>query len=129
MALDPILQELLDKRAFAALTTLGPDGMPSTQVMWVDADDEHVMFNTEVERQKFRNVQRDPKVSLAVIDPENPYRYVEIRGEVVETVAGDEARAHIDRLSQHYTGGPYAMPIGSDRVVCKVRPDRIRAQG
>jgi len=110
---------------FAALTTLGPDGAPSTHVMWVDADGDHVLLNTEVHRQKYKNVQRDPRVAVTIIDRADPYRYVEVRGRVVGTVAGDEARAHIDRLSQKYTGGLYTNPIGSERVILRVEPERV----
>lgn len=125
MALHPALQDLLDGPNFATLTTLGPDGMPSTHVMWVDEDGDHVVLNTEVHRQKYKNVQRDPRVAVTVIDRNDPYRYVEVRGRVVETVAGDEARAHIDQLSQKYTGGLYSNPIGSERVILKVAPERV----
>lgn len=125
MALPTSLQALLDAPNFAALTTLGPDGTPSTHVMWVDEDGDHVVLNTEVHRQKFKNVQRDPRVAVTVIDRNDPYRYVEVRGRVVETVTGDEARAHIDQLSHKYTGGLYANPITSERVILKVEPERI----
>ena len=125
MALPSSLQALLADPNFAALTTLGPDGSPSTHVMWVDGDEDHVVLNTEVHRQKFKNVQRDPRVAVTVIDRNDPYRYVEVRGRVVETVTGDEARAHIDELSHKYTGGLYANPITSERVVLKVEPERI----
>jgi PPOX class probable F420-dependent enzyme len=125
MALPSSLQALLAGPNFAALTTLGPDGSPSTHVMWVDGDEDHVVLNTEVHRQKFKNVQRDPRVAVTVIDRNDPYRYVEVRGRVVETVTGDEARAHIDHLSHKYTGGLYATPITSERVILKVAPERI----
>src|SRR5690606_30620395 len=105
MAIDPDLRGLATSGAFAALTTLGPDGGPSTHVMWVDADDDHVLINTEVGRQKFKNTSRDPRVAVTVIDKDTPYRFIEVRGRVVETVAGDEARQHIDALSNRYTGG------------------------
>src|SRR5690606_127663 len=125
MALPSSLQALLADPNFAALTTLGPDGSPSTHVMWVDGDEDHVVLNTEGHRQKFKNVQRDPRVAVTVIDRNDPHRYVEVRGRVIETVTGDEARAHIDELSHKYTGGLYANPITSERVVLKVEPERI----
>ena len=79
--------------------------------MWVDADDEHLLLNTEVHRQKFKNVRRDPRITVTVWDAGNPYEYGELRGQVVDTVTGPEARAHIDQLSQKYTGHDYANPI------------------
>jgi PPOX class probable F420-dependent enzyme len=109
---------------FAALTTLLPDGQPSTHVMWVDADEEHVLVNTETHRQKYKNIKRDPRVAITIIDRENPYKYVEVRGHVVEEVGGQEARDDIDRLSQKYMGQPYGTPIQSERVILKIAPER-----
>jgi PPOX class probable F420-dependent enzyme len=114
---DPRVLELARGQNFGALTTLLPDGHPQTQVMWVDADEQHLLLNTEVHRQKFRNVQRDPRVTVTIWDLEDPYRFVEVRGEVVEKVKGQEAREHIDELSLKYRGKPYQTQIQSERVV------------
>ena len=127
--LDDLARELLSGRNFAAFTTLLPDGQPSTHMMWVDADDTHVIINTETGRQKYRNIKRDPRVVVTVFDAANPYRYVEVRGRVVSTVTGSEAREHIDRLSEKYTGGPYANPIETERVILQIEPERVRGQG
>jgi PPOX class probable F420-dependent enzyme len=126
--LDPTIKALAQAKNFATLTTLSPTGQPETSVMWVGADDEHVLINTETHRRKFANVSRDPRVSVAIWDLENPYHYAEVRGTVVETVTGPEARAHIDELSEKYTGGPYGPEIQSERVILKIRPDRERVQ-
>lgn len=126
---DDLAKELFGGRNFAALTTMLSDGQPSTHIMWVDADDSHVLINTETGRQKFRNIKRDPRVAVTVFDTSNPYRYVEIRGRVVGTVTGTEAREHIDRVSEKYTGGPYANPIGTERVILQIEPERVRSQG
>jgi PPOX class probable F420-dependent enzyme len=125
---DKIRQLATDGRNFAAVTTLMPDGTPQTTPLWVDADGEHLLLNTEVHRQKFKNVQRDPRVTVAIIDSDNPYVYAEVRGEVVETVTGPDARAHIDHLAQKYTGGDYANPIQSERVILRVAPKRQMAR-
>jgi PPOX class probable F420-dependent enzyme len=122
--LQPRVVELARGQNFAALTTLPPRGQPQPQVMWVDADSEHLLVNTEVHRQKFRNVERDPRVTLMIWDKEDPYRFVEVRGEVVEKVRGPEARKHIDELSQKYRGRPYQTPIRSERVVLRIAPLR-----
>jgi PPOX class probable F420-dependent enzyme len=106
-----------------------PDGQPQTQLMWVHADDDHLLINTEIGRQKYRNVERDPRVTLTVFDAENPYRYIEARGSVVETVGGDAARSNIDELSQKYTGGPYANPIGTERVILRIAVDKVHRNG
>ena len=98
------VRRLAKGKNFAAFTTLLPDGQPMTHVMWVDCDDEHVLINTEVHRQKAKNVRRDPRVTVTIWDLDDPYRYAEVRGEVVETVTGPEARAHIDQLSLKYYG-------------------------
>lgn len=113
---------------FGTITTLTRNGMPSTQVMWMDADDEHVLINTEVHRAKFRNVQRDPRVAVVIIDKNDPYRYAEVRGRVVDTVGGDVARRHIDELSVKYKGKPYdPAAIQTERVILKIAPERQRA--
>ena len=120
----PMVLELARGQNFAALTTLLPGGHPQTQVMWVDADDQHLLINTEVHRQKYRNVERDPRVTITIWDREDPYRFVEVRGEVVEKVRGPEAREHIDELSYKYRGGPYKTPIKSERVMLRIAPLR-----
>ncbi len=109
---------------FAVLTTLFADGTPQTQVMWVGCDDEHVLINTEIHRAKFRNIEADNRVTVTVIDAASPYSYVEVRGHVVETVGGDEARTSIDLLSQKYTGADYAAKVQSERVILRILPDR-----
>lgn len=126
---DDTTRDLLNSRAFAAFSTIMPGGQLSTQMMWVDADDTHVLINTEVERQKFRNIRHDPRVAVMIFDPANPFRYAEIRGRVVGTVTGTEAREHIDRLSFKYNGAAYANPIGSERVILQIEPERVRSQG
>jgi PPOX class probable F420-dependent enzyme len=120
----PMVLELARGQNFAALTTLLPGGHPQTQVMWVDANEQHLLINTEVHRQKFRNVERDPRVTVTIWDKEDPYRFVEVRGEVVEKVKGREARDHIDELSQKYRGKPYQPRIQSERVVLRIAPSR-----
>jgi len=122
--LHPMVLELARAQNFAALTTLLSSGHPQTQVMWVDANEQHLLINTEVHRQKFRNVERDPRVTVTIWDKEDPYRFVEVRGEVVEKVKGQEARKHIDELSQKYRGKPYQTQIRSERVMLRIAPLR-----
>ena len=83
-----------------------------------------MLLNTEVGRQKYRNVQRDPRVTVTIWDAADPTRYVEGRGRVVESVAGPEARAHIDEVALRYTGAEYANPVRTERVILKVELDR-----
>jgi PPOX class probable F420-dependent enzyme len=119
--LDETIRRLATEgKNIAAVTTLMSDGTPQTTPLWVDADDEHILLNTEVHRQKFRNISRDPRVTVTIWDAKNPFVYGELRGEVVDTVTGPEARDHIDHLSQKYVGNDYANPIQSERVILKV---------
>jgi PPOX class probable F420-dependent enzyme len=121
--LDEHTRALAKNRNFATLTTLRKDGSPTAQVMWVDCDDDHILINTEVHRAKYKNMVRDPRVVVVIIDSADPYSYAEIRGEVVEFVHGAPARAHIDELSQRYFGRPYIQQqIESERVICRIRP-------
>ena len=128
--LDPTVKELASGPNFAVFTTFLPSGDAMSHVMWVDCDDEHVLINTEVHRSKFRNVERDPRVTVTISDRENPYRFAEVRGKVVETVRGPEARASIDKLAQKYFGRDYGDEnIQTERVVLKIAPNRQSARG
>jgi PPOX class probable F420-dependent enzyme len=123
------VRALAKGKNFAAFTTLLPDGRPMTHVMWVDCDDEHVLINTETHRQKAKNIRRDPRVTVTIWDEGDPYRYVEVRGEVVETVAGPEARDHIDQLSMKYHGHEYRNRIQSERLIVRIKPLRQLLRG
>lgn len=126
--IDDGVKELAQAANFGTITTLMRDGSPSTHVMWVDADDEHVLINTEIGRMKYRNVKRDPRVVVTVWDSDDPYKYAEVRGEVVGEVRGPEARAHIDALSQKYMKRDYSeRAIQTERVILKIRPTRQRS--
>lgn len=129
MTIDADLKTMAQAKNFAALTTLMPDGQPQTQLMWVHADDDHVIINTETGRQKFANITVDPRVTVTVFDATNPYRYVEARGRVAETVTGDEARSGIDELAQKFTGADYANPIGTERVILRIAVDKVHKNG
>ncbi len=126
MSLDDAVRALAHGPNFAALTTLMPDGQPQTNLMWIDADEHHLLINTETHRQKFANIERDPRVTVVLIPNDNPYTYAEVRGRVVEATGGDEARAHLDTLAHKYLASPYPADIESERVILKVQPDRQR---
>lgn len=126
----PDVKALAKGKNFAAFTTMLPSGQPMTHVMWVDADDAHMLINTEMGRQKVVNVTEDPRVTVTVIDAANPYHYAEVRGTVVEQVRGPRARAHIDELSEKYTGHPYdSSAIKTERVLLVIDPVRQRVNG
>lgn len=123
-------RDLFNKKAFASLTTLMPDGSPQTTPVWCDVDGDYVIFNSAKGRQKDRNVRRDPRVAMAIIDPDNPYRYLEIRGKVVE-ITEQGADAHIDKMAKKYLGQdkyPYRQP-GEVRVMYKIRPEHTSTMG
>jgi PPOX class probable F420-dependent enzyme len=123
---EPEVKKLAQGANFATITTLMKDGSPVTHVMWIDADDDHILINTETHRAKYKNIERDPRVSVTIWDAENPYTYAEVRGPVVETVLGAPARQHIDELSYKYHGHEYQGEIKSERVILKIAPDRQR---
>lgn len=121
--------DLFQKPAFAHLTTLMPDGSPQVSPVWCEFDGTHVVINSAKGRQKDRNMRRDPRVALAISDPANPYRYLQVRGTVVE-VTEEGADAHIDKLSHKYMGKdyPYRDP-NSTRVIYRIRADHASASG
>jgi hypothetical protein len=95
-----------------------------THVMWVDADDDHVLINTEVHRAKFRALEADPRVTVMIWKVDDPYHFAEVRGRVVETVRGPAARAHIDALARKYVGRDFNPDnITSERVIVRIAPD------
>jgi PPOX class probable F420-dependent enzyme len=121
MALDEDVVRLAKGKNLATVVTLMPSGQPQALLTWVDADDEHVLVNTEPQRQRSRNLRRDPRITVLIHSSDNPWDWAEVRGHVVETVNGDEARKHIDELARKYTGKDYAVPIGPEgRIILKV---------
>jgi PPOX class probable F420-dependent enzyme len=123
-------RDLFTKRAFASLATLMPDGSSQVTPVWVDLEGDLVIVNTAKARQKDKNMRRDPRVALAVIDPDNPYRYLEIRGRVAE-ITEEGADAHIDKMAKKYLGAdkyPYRQP-SETRVMFKIQPERVNTMG
>lgn len=118
--------DLFEKRTFAHVTTMLPDGLPHTSPVWIDYDAgaNRLLVNTERHRRKARNVAENPAVSVSMLDPENPYRFLSVSGEVEETTT-EGAREHIDELSQRYFGEPYPQEIVSERIVLRVRPEHV----
>lgn len=114
------------KRAFLYLATSMPDGSPQVTPVWFDADETHILINTAKDRVKEKNMRARPRVALCIQDPANPYRYLQIRGRVVE-ITTDGADEHIDRLSFKYTGQQkYANRRASEqRVTCKILADKV----
>jgi PPOX class probable F420-dependent enzyme len=118
--------DLFTKKSFAHLATTMADGRPQVTPVWIDFDGTDVLVNSATGRVKDKNLRRDKRVALSILDPDNPYRYMAILGQVVEiTQAG--ADAHIDRLAKKYLGldkYPYHRP-GEARVIYKIRPEKV----
>ncbi len=123
-------RDLFDKKAFASLATIMPNGQPQVTPVWCDFDGSHVIVNSAKGRRKDRNMRSNPRVSLAISDPDNPYRYLEVRGAVVE-ITEEGADDHIDSMAKKYMGVdkyPYRQP-GEVRVVYKIEPQRFSFMG
>jgi len=121
---------LLKKPIFAHFVTLMKDGSPQSTPVWVEYDGKHVIVNSAVGRLKDKNVRRDPRVALSLTDPENNYRYLEIRGRVVE-ITQEGADEGINALAKKYLGKdvyPFRQP-GEQRVIYKISPDKVVAYG
>jgi PPOX class probable F420-dependent enzyme len=117
---------LTTKKAFAQLATLNADGSPQVTPVWVDFDGAHVLINTAKGRVKAKNLAREPRVAIALSDPDNPYRYLGIQGKVVE-MTEEGGDAHIDKMAKKYLGKdtyPYRRP-GEIRIIVKIAPDKV----
>jgi PPOX class probable F420-dependent enzyme len=124
VALNDATRALLDARPFAVLTTINPDGGPQSSVVWLERDGDEILFTTLRERRKGRNLARDPRLSLVLVDPEDPYRFVEIRGRATLTDDPENALGH--KLTRAYLGQPAPDdPPGTRRVVVRVTPMRL----
>lgn len=123
--LHPMTEELATGPNFAAVSTMLPSGRIQTQVLWVGVKDGSLVINTETHRKRYRNLMKDPRISVLIRDEKDPYRYAEVRGRVERTTTGDEARQHVDELAQRYTGRDYPPDaIKSERVILWVTPER-----
>ena len=128
MTLPASAYRLAKGRNFATVVTLMPNGQPQALLTWVDSDGESLLINTEGQRQRARNVRRDPRITVLIHDEADPYDWAEVRGRVVEIIEGDAARQHIDELARKYNGADYANPIGSGgRVILRIVPDKVNA--
>lgn len=125
---DDLKTYLDDSRAFATVATLLPDGRPHLTVVWIKRDGEDLLFSTTIDRQQGRNLARDPRVTVLISPPENPYTYAEIRG--TATVTPDSTHELLNELSVKYTGQEYAAfnPASEkdgERVVVRITPDKV----
>ncbi|MDB2223834.1 PPOX class F420-dependent oxidoreductase [Halorubrum ezzemoulense] len=123
--------DILEAESYAHFATVGPDGLPHVTPVWVDHEDrEYVLVNTARGRQKERNVRENPKVGVSVLDPDDPYRYVSVRGEAKLTEEG--AREHIDELARRYFGVdeyPHHDEEEGARVIVKIPAENVATSG
>lgn len=123
-------RDILESKALANVATIGPNGEPQNNPVWFDWDGTHVLFSQTTGRQKYRNVQANPLVALSIVDIENPYRDLEIRGTVAEIV-DDKDNAFIDSMAGKYIDQPqypWHQP-GDHRVVVEVLPTKTTQMG
>ena len=123
-------RDILAKAGFAHIATIGPSGEPHSSPVWYDWDGEHFLFSQTKTRQKYKNLLRDPRVAVSVTDPDNPYRYLEIRG-VLDGVEEDEGNAFINAMAKKYMNEdvyPWHQPT-DERVVMKVKPGHTTTMG
>jgi PPOX class probable F420-dependent enzyme len=130
MELSHDLLELLSRPSICYIATTMPDGSPQLTQTWVDTDGERILINSVRGFLKVRNVERDPRVAVAISDPENPRRYFQVRGRVID-VTTDGAADHIEKLSQKYFGTPYPWSGGRDqvRVIIAIAPEKVGGIG
>ena len=122
------LRDLLERPLFAHVATVRPDGVPQSNPMWFGWDGEFVYLTHTKKRQKYRNVRHEPRVALSIVDPEVPYRYVEVRG-VVERIDDDPNGSMYVRLAERYGNESPKVPADApDRVVLVVRPTAFSTQ-
>jgi PPOX class probable F420-dependent enzyme len=123
-------RDLLTKKTLAHLATVMADGSPQVTPVWFDTDGPYLRVNSAVGRLKDKNIRRDPRVALSILDPDNAYRYLEIRGRVIEITESGGA-THIDALANKYMGVdtyPFHQP-GVTRVIYKIEPLRFSSMG
>lgn len=119
---------LLSEKQIAHIATVMPDGTPQLTAVWVDTDGTAVLFNTAKGRQKHRNLERNPKIAISVVDAANAFRWVSVRG--TAEIVTEGADAHIDKLAKKYLGVdsyPMRQP-GEERVIVRLVPDRRTGQ-
>ena len=127
--LDPVIRDFAQDKNFGSISFHLPNGDIATHVMWVDADDDHLLINTEIHRVKYTSIVANPSVTVAIWSSQNAYNYAEVRGTFSGEIRGPAARAHIDFLSQKYTSQDYQGEIASERVILQITPRRQRTNG
>jgi PPOX class probable F420-dependent enzyme len=128
---DPSIAKLFEGKNFAFLATLMKDGSPQVTATWVDIDKNNnnytILINTAEGRVKHRNISRDPRVAVSIIDSSNPYHMVSVRGKVIEQIKGKDADEHIDKMAKKYLDKekyPRRRP-GEERLLLRIKPQHV----
>jgi PPOX class probable F420-dependent enzyme len=124
--------DLIEGPVFSILTTIAPDGMPENSVIWCSWDGDHVLVNTAEGRRKDKNIRSNPKVALTAVDPENPYRWIDVRG-TVDQIVDDPDYSNINAhakiyagVDEYYGGVAPAESRGTERrIIFKIKPERV----
>lgn len=123
-------KDLLETTALANVATIGPDGEPQVNPVWFSWDGEHLLFSQTKTRQKYRNIGREPRIAVSIVDPTNPFRYLEIRGTVAH-IEEDPNLDFINAMAKKYMGMdkyPYHQP-SDERIVVHVEPEHTTQMG
>ena len=124
---DPRIRKFFEEKNFAFLSSLMKDGSPHVTPTWVDIEDDNILINTALGRIKQTNISRDPRIALSIIDRDNQYEMVTVRGKVTEQITGDVAEKHIDKLARKYINlDKYPRRSKNEqRVILKIKPEKI----
>ena len=123
--------DLFESKALAHVATIGPHGEPQNNPVWFGWDGEHLLFSQTTTRQKYHNLHKDGRIAFSIVDPRNPFRYLEVRGTVVE-FRPDPDFAFINSMSAKYIGNDVyqgSKPGDEERVVVVVRPEHTTSMG
>jgi len=129
-------RDLIDGPVLVTFTTIMPDGQPQSTIVWCNSDQQHVLVNSVAGRRKHKNIQHDPRVTLLALDPNDAYRWIEIRG-VVDEITEKGGVDHIDELARLYEGAPSFFghiaeaerANAETRIIFKIRPVKVQAAG
>jgi PPOX class probable F420-dependent enzyme len=124
---DPSVRKIFEGKNFVFISSIMKDGSPQVTPTWVDIENGNILVNTAIGRIKHKNISRDPRVTLAIADQNNPYDMVTVRGRTIEQVTGDAAEEHIDKMAKKYIGKdkyPFRSP-GEKRVILKIKPEKV----
>ncbi|MBK9474853.1 MAG: TIGR03618 family F420-dependent PPOX class oxidoreductase [Tetrasphaera sp.] len=128
MTLDDDVRRLATSTALATVVTQMPDGSFQALPLWVDCDESHILINTEPQRQRAKNLERNPAMTVLIVSKESDWDWVEVRGVVTESVSGQAARDHIDALSRRYLGVDYPNQVGPQgRIIYKLSPTKVNS--